>query len=480
MKGDFSRDSFDRQKPFSRVMMQQGRVQIDADWNEQTSLTLAYARTLAADLLGKGAGPARYCGFRIATEADLAPPASGAADPFTPEEREALKKNASALKKGDLLLLPGRYYVGGIAIELGAPTLYSGQIGYPFDEATKAEVLNDVASWLAYLDVWEEFVSAEQDGSIAEPALGGVDTCGRALIRWQVRVLIEPEKGEDGLEVLESHVSGSLTARTDEAKVPKSPCIIPPDSRYRGVENQLYRVEIHRGSDASGEGATFKWSRDNGSIVFPVKHINDQLLELDHLGRDERSGLAKEKWVELVDDSATGRDPGGQLAQIVEVKRDERALVVDWAATLTSAPLETSLAGGLRPVLRRWDHQGDAKGDGAIAVRHDTEIELEDGIVIKFAAGGRYRPGDYWLIPARVASGQILWPGAKDKPEARPPDGPAHFYAPLAFFKDGKLKDLRCRFKPICIPFAEEEAPAAPGGGRTRVQPRAPGPAAPS
>ena len=40
MKGDFTRDTFDAAKHFSRVLMQQGQVQLDADWNEQTSILL--------------------------------------------------------------------------------------------------------------------------------------------------------------------------------------------------------------------------------------------------------------------------------------------------------------------------------------------------------------------------------------------------------------------------------------------------------
>ena len=57
MKGDFSRDTFDPTKDFSRVLMQQGRVQLDADWNEQAAILLHYLRTLAADLIGPCAGP---------------------------------------------------------------------------------------------------------------------------------------------------------------------------------------------------------------------------------------------------------------------------------------------------------------------------------------------------------------------------------------------------------------------------------------
>jgi hypothetical protein len=33
-RGDFTRDTFNPLKNFSRVLMQQGRVQLDADWNE--------------------------------------------------------------------------------------------------------------------------------------------------------------------------------------------------------------------------------------------------------------------------------------------------------------------------------------------------------------------------------------------------------------------------------------------------------------
>jgi hypothetical protein len=475
MKGDFTRDSFDLQKPYSRVIMLQGRVQLDADWNEQTSLTFFYARTVVRDILGRGAGPAGHCGFAIATEADVTAPAGKAPDPFPPEVREALNKYSAALKKGDLLLLPGRYYVGGIAVELGAAMLYGAQTGYPFDEATKAEVLNDQgASWLAYLDVWEEFVSADQDEAIAEPALGGVDTCGRALIRWQVRILLDPEKGEESFEAFASRPSGRLTAWTKPGEAPDSPCIIPPDARYIGLENQNYRVEIHRGSDASGEGATFKWSRDNGSCVFPVKQLKETFLQLVHLGRDVRSGLAPEQWVELVDDSWTGRDPGGPMARVVEVKRDERAVTVEWAGNVASLPLETSLEGGLKPVLRRWDHEGNAQGDGAIPVVPGAEGELEDGIFIKFGGNGEYRAGDYWQIPARVAKSDILWPGGK-YPEARPPDGPEHFYAPLALFQDGKLSDLRREFGPISVPVkSAAAAPVAPAPRRAASAPAPP------
>ena len=52
MKGDFSRDTFDAGKHYSRVLIQQGRVQLDADWNEQQSIYQHRMITEARDVIG--------------------------------------------------------------------------------------------------------------------------------------------------------------------------------------------------------------------------------------------------------------------------------------------------------------------------------------------------------------------------------------------------------------------------------------------
>src|SRR5262245_55273158 len=97
MYGDFSRLTFDPRKHFSGVLMQQGRVTTDADFNEQSSITLHYLRRLAADLIGPCGGPEGADGFRITP----APP--------------------------DLVIGAGRYYVDGVLCELDTPTTYFNQ-----------------------------------------------------------------------------------------------------------------------------------------------------------------------------------------------------------------------------------------------------------------------------------------------------------------------------------------------------------------
>ena len=56
MNGDFSRVTFDPGKHYSSVLLQQGRVQLDADANEQAALGLYQLRAALADIIGPYAG----------------------------------------------------------------------------------------------------------------------------------------------------------------------------------------------------------------------------------------------------------------------------------------------------------------------------------------------------------------------------------------------------------------------------------------
>lgn len=82
---------------------------------------------------------------------------------------------------------------------------------------------------------------------------------------------------------------------------------------------------------------------------------------------------------------------------------------------------------------------------------------------VQFEAGGTYRSGDYWLIPARIATGGIDWPDNSDGTSLHPPQGVLHRYAPLGFIgwsSDGAvdITDCRCRLQPAA------ECPGAVAG----------------
>ncbi len=87
----------------------------------------------------------------------------------------------------------------------------------------------------------------------------------------------------------------------------------------------------------------------------------------------------------------------------------------------------------------------------------DRWLTLEDSVQIQFprpAAGDfSYRSGDYWLIPARTATGDVEWTkDASGEPVPQPPHGVEHHYAPLGIaFDAASLTLCRCTLKPVSI-----------------------------
>jgi hypothetical protein len=545
MKADLTRDTFDPTKHFTRVLMQQGRVQVDADCNEQASILLRYLRALAADLIGPAGGPVAHCGFGLGTDGEF---------------------------PGDFRLSPGRYYVDGILCELETSMLpvttvpgrstndvglsalvldgvafrkpvvgqaqpyveVIGQSGasvvaqiVDFDFENRVLTLSkDVSavlkaqpavlrrvvtyrtqpdlpvppdtelennqSYLAYLDVWERLVTYVEDDAVREVALGGADTAARARVVWQVKLVAGAASAtygnpcdafvpteSDFLAHLDQATHGRLKAMAKQDAQATDPCLTPPHARYRGVENQLYRVEVHTGGtawDGDGESpndgaATFKWSRENGSVIFPVLSVvassasKTTSVELESLGRDERFGLREGDWVELVNDDLVLTATPSALLQVQAVDRSAMRVTLTGLADATFAQDPAK-----HPLLRRWDQQQGDPTEGGSALAADgaafilesdgvSWLELEDGVKVQFQPSGasqpyRYRSGDYWLIPARVASGDVEWPRVSDTvtgevaPVALPPKGIEHRYAPLGVIHvdaQGGLHIAPCR-----------------------------------
>jgi len=497
MKGDFSKDTFDRRKHFSRVLMQQGRVTLDADYNEQSSIVLHYLRTLARDLIGPYAAPVENGGFLLTVDAE----------------------------NGGVRISGGRYYVDGILVENEEECGYEQQLEYSLgkDDPYLAELKNPSGRecWF-YLDVWEQHITAMEDDSIRESALGGPDTCTRTRVVWQVKALPMAKPGDDlakkikalqvrraklqaeltkpenlgtkkqltdeiakidaeikkrsdavpeqkeiacdaPLEQLVALSAASLAARIDPGKKVVDACIIPPASKYRGAENQLYRVEIHD-SGKAGE-ATFKWSRDNGS---------GETAWLGTAGDDltvaNTRGFAAGDWIELVNNTLDADGATGTLVRLANVEGGNLSVDPE------SVPKPDALAWSEKlnnPRVRRWNQIETEDvvfkpGTGAVLISEpsstfDGWIDLEDGVQIQFAAGGVYRSGDYWLIPARFATGKIEWPQMEDangKPTGKPlpPRGVAHHYAPLGFVsrvgESWSLRTCRCEIEPLSSCFS--------------------------
>jgi hypothetical protein len=483
---------------------------MDSDANEQAAILLHHLRSMAADLIGPHGGPAdttstnvdnvtelrrRNCGFAI-----LAASGTPAAPTFLPDNNmleDERKVLTQALENNQLALAitSGHYYVDGRLCENETPWRYAKQ---PYlERANDEEIRRLTGTFLVYLDVWERFVSSVDDPSIREVALGGADTAARMKLIWQVKVGTEtlpaPSQTCEGfnsqiLEGLEPVNRGNLRAmaRGSEDAVEEDVCITSPEARYRGLENQLYRVEVHRGGPAleSSEdnmdvAATFKWSRNNATNVVALKEkIGDRLIVsgLRDFSRWFRPG----DWVEITHDALELQGLPGTLVRLASVEGE--TLTIDPYTTTGNIPEPDDNFENL-PIrnlkVRGWDHtqpEDDLLIDGAIPIEEGQWIELEDGVLIKFEPGtpeaAEYRTGDYWLIPARVMTGDVEWPQQTvpdtndntktvQEPRPMPPNGIEHHFAPLAAVTlDAgtvtQIVDLRHMFGPLaqCAPNA--------------------------
>jgi hypothetical protein len=241
----------------------------------------------------------------------------------------------------------------------------------------------------------------------------------------------------------------------------QGPCTISPASEYRGPENQLYRVGVRIGGQLGT--ATFTWSRDNGSVAVPIVQLDAAVATVGSLGRDGKTAFEVGDTVEIADDRSVFAPPGTAPRKLFQVAAVD---TLDLTMTLTPEPAFTTDA-TLHPILRRWDAP-------EALIEEGTWLTLEDGVQVNFSRSddGDYVTGDYWLIPARVATGDVEWPrSVTGQPVPRSPKGIDYHYAQLAQVNpaSGQVTELRNRIVPVAQPMSQEDAaaqksaPAQPG-----------------
>lgn len=464
MRGDFSRIRFAPSRHYTAVLQQQGRVALDADQNEQAAID-GYLRGIElTDVVGRFGGPRLGGGFRISASDGTIRIGAGRyyVQGLLCENERILSYDNQAY-----LLNPSES-ASSLLTDLQNGTLSTVQVFLevwqrfvtPLDDACLREpALGQADTTGRVQTVWRVIAegTAPATSSTGGPTTGtaaGGTAPGRltgfgagAVRRFAAiesarrpiaaaseavgRRLATPPSSAGGVEVgpppgsvivepgfepaaltpccLEMYRSvlrrpaegGRLSAQTSGGAADCT-CEPTPPAGYRGLENQLYRVEIHRGGDETT--ATFKWSRENGSVVSAVTGISGANLTVDSLGPDPYLGFAPNQWVELTDDTYLfGPVPNqpGDLMQVQSVTPEE--------LTITLGQTAPSFDPARNARVRRWDQFGQTAVPGGVPLAAGTWLTLESGIQIQFTAG-HYASGDYWLIPARTASGQIDWP----------------------------------------------------------------------
>lgn len=495
MKGDFSRITGlkAKRKHYSGLLKQQGRVQLDSDWNELIAIIAHQRGIRTIDTIGQCGAPIHDSGFEILHPGGVLLPtdlliatgrfyAGGLLCETTPSSKLPVRGFPSATQisvddtKIDSVNLTLGHWVQLLSDEqpdgiiaqvtaIGAGTitlsqnvsafssdhhpylrrllLYSQQPDHP-NAGTYTPVAGQTD--LLYLDAWERHITVVEDPAIREVALGGPDTDTRSKIIAQVKVLANVGNVECGDDIvrwnnLTKAPNGRLTTRPVVVVAPTNPCQLGESGGFLGLENRLYRIEIH---DPSATGTpTFKWSRDNASYAYPIQDFIDdgggvyKKISLSQNGKDDILKIKELDWIEVSEDiTDLSEDSRGTFAKVLKVDGNILTLDTD-VAIHTNRPF---------PKIRRWDTSNQRPGK-LTNIATGSGFQLEDGVEIEFS-GTEFKTGDYWCFSARTLTGEI------EILDTEAPLGVKHHYCRLGLVTGlagggVKIEDCRPEFPPL-------------------------------
>jgi hypothetical protein len=498
MKGDFSRNTGLKanRKHFSGLLKQQGRVQLDSDWNELISIIAHQRGVRTIDTIGQCGAPIHDSGFEILHPGGGLLPsdlliatgrfyAGGLLCETTPSSKLPIRGFPSAtqisvddtkidgvsLAAGQWVQLitdeqPDGIIANVTAIGIGTITLSQNVSSFASDhhpylrrlilysqqpDHPNAGTFTPVAGQtdLLYLDVWERHITVIEDPVLREVALGGPDTDTRSKIIAQVKVLTNVGDVSCGDDIarwnaLTKAPNGRLTTRPVAVVIPTNPCQLGESGGFLGLENRLYRVEIHDPGTLPGATPTFKWSRDNASYAYPIQDFFDdgggvifKKISLAQNGKDDILKIKELDWVEVSEDITDLReDSRGTFAQVLKVDGNILTLDTD-VAVHRNRPF---------PKIRRWD-TSNQRPDKLTNIATGTGFQLEDGIEIEFS-GTEFKTGDYWCFYARTLTGEI------EILDKEAPQGVKHHFCRLGlvtWLTGGgvEIEDCRPEFPPL-------------------------------
>ena len=305
---------------------------------------------------------------------------------------------------------PVRFYVDGILCLKEFSERYLLQQDYPEPPSTDIPtVAESTRSDLVYLDIWQRDISYIIDPSIKEVALHGPDTTTRIQTVCQVKIITGIPNQELVSSALRDFNSlqligqGRLTTGYIAPQIEMDPCAITPSIGYTGIDNRLYRIEIH--DPGNIDVATFKWSKDNGSIAVAVAPYNDASvvstvdksnIQVESLGKDKDTSFKPGDYIEISDDvtdlsDIRLSDQNVPVKRIGEIRRltdvDIDRYMLSWAPSDTALPTSDpsdfpDLHAKLKNDYKISRHAKVRKWDGLGKTASDPDSKKDDGSLV--------------------------------------------------------------------------------------------------
>ncbi len=424
MKTQISRDSFHADKRYSGIYQQQGRMLVDADWNELVDLVKNRLDEALADVIRQGA-----------------PRSGGVLDFSTVPPR----------------IRWGRLYADGIQAELrprvtpGTPTPvtfdFTRQQDFPGVEAIVPS-----GNYILYADLWERPVISLEDETLRDPGLHGADTCTRTRTMTQVKwcpVAVDPENAAQNPTIGTAGLDLSLrqTGTGDEAG---DPCGGTAGVLDLKTGNYLFRVEVHHvaGAAANPDAVVLKWSAENGAEQHLVRA--DGAL-VDTVPPEFKSG----DWVYELYSGISETHLGVQHAAAAGFPARFDLIADGYPAVIPNAAQYVRRWDGYCRLTRVGTVWSAAGKDGAVAltqVSSSTGDDIATHGDVKFEAGGvkiflnnmilslaldgrTFLAGDFWQAMVRDNTAD----GDQVQLYSREPMGIRHHYITLARFQAGAM-----------------------------------------
>ena len=424
MGSDRARISYDERQQYRSVVMQQGRVTLEADWNESQVISAEESRKDLLDIIG---------------------PAG------TPDNGYAVTFPAPGF---DFQVGAGTMYVGGLRAYLPQSILYSQQSDW-LDNIVDPDWVplpqQAPGNEYIYLFLREQEVSAVEDSDLKDVALGGPDTAQRTrLIQQIVRVVTAGKDCPSALAEAETKwesegllfdpatmrlnsMATLLVGFTNTAGTP-TPCDPTAQGGYLGADNQLIRVQISSlGSQIEGPGPQLLWGYDDASFLYRVDVVDPQTLKLQSRPIDAEHQPQSGQAVEILMAAA-------QLANGEYVAADD-GFVTSLAAAYNpdsqtvslQTPLPAAYGDGnpkdphpVRVFMRVWQQQ--------LPFTPGTPVPLGDTgvqVTLQTSNSEPFHLGDYWMFAVRPSTPQQVYP-ERYLTTPQPPDGPRLWICPLA------------------------------------------------
>jgi hypothetical protein len=432
MGSDRARVSYDEKQQYRSVVMQQGRVTLEADANEALRIVDEEIRHDALDFVGPAGTPDD--GYRI-----------------TPDGAGT-----------DFQVQAGTMYVGGVRAYLpkGNPPItykYTSQPDWLFPAPPDPA---PPSTELVFLHLLEQEISAVEVPDLKDVALGGPDTAQRSRLLQHVHRLATQSKDCSGAwkeaiarwnaQGLDFHsnsmrVIPQATLKVSFSQDNTSPNLCKPVAQggYLGADNQLIRVEICEVDQAGN--AKFLWGFDNASFLYPVTAVDSQNLQLSSRPVDQYHQPRNKQAVQVLRSTAKLAN-GAYVAYAADIDNppaNKFSVVTTLAGAYSPDSQQVTLNDALsndflnltdptdptqkiQLYLRVWEEHLDLVANTATSLG-------QTGVQVTFKAGasGKYHVGDYWTFAVRPSTSTQVYP-ERYLDDFQPADGPRQWVCPLA------------------------------------------------